>query len=77
MKFDKIRALILLTIVAFLVEINLYVADYYKESVISLGSMLIVMFVYCPAIIASLYVLTDGWILRAFLGPTDYGYWGK
>jgi hypothetical protein len=77
MNVGKIRALVLIIIATCLAIINWYMANLYREEAISIILVLVILFAYCPAIIASLYVLTDGWILRSFLGPMDYGYWDK
>lgn len=77
MNVEKIRVLVLVIIAICLTLLNWYLANLYIEDDISIILVLVILFAYVPAIIASLYVLTDGWILRAFLGPMDYGYWEK
>ncbi len=77
MNIGKIRAIVLITIVLCLIIINRYVINDYREGAIDIMLILIILFAYIPAVLASLYVLTDGWILRRFLGPMDHGYWEK
>jgi hypothetical protein len=77
MKSDKIRALLMLIISVLLTVVSWYVAVYYEESIISLVPILAIMFIYCPAMIVSSYILTNGLTLRGFLGPMDYGYYEK
>ena len=74
-KNSKIRALILLIVSICLTMIHFTVVDYFGKSFIGIILMMIVVFIYSSAIIASLYVLTNGWIFIMFLGPMDYGYW--
>lgn len=74
MNIGKIRAIVLITIGLFLIIINRYIINQYREDSVDIILVLIILFAYIPAVIASLYVLTNGWILRAFLGPTDYGF---
>lgn len=75
MKSEKIRALLMLMISIFITAVGFRVANYYGESIAGFVSILIVIFVCCPAMIASLDILTNGLILRGFLGPMDYGFW--
>jgi len=49
----------------------------YRESAGSIILILVILFAYIPAIIASLYMLTDGMTLKRYMGPLDYGNWDK
>ncbi len=77
MKIEKFGTLLFLITTMFLIIINWYLTNYYHNSYTNMMLIGIVIFAYIPAIIALLYVLTDGWILRGFLDPIDYGYWDK
>jgi len=74
MNIGKIRAIVLITIVLCLIIINRYVISDYREGAVDIMLIMIILFAYIPAVLASLYVLTDGWILRRFLGPIDNSY---
>lgn len=77
MKSDKVKALLMLTVSILLSAISWHTAVYYEKSAVSIVPILVIMFVFCPAIIASSCVLTNGLTLGGFLGPMDYGYWEK
>lgn len=74
MKYGKVLILLILAVMSFECW---SIAVYYGRNVVSFVPILIIMFVCFPAIIVSLDILTNGLILRGFLGPMDYGYWGE
>jgi hypothetical protein len=77
MKHGKVLTLLIL-VVSIILAIECWsVAVDYGRSVISFVPILTIMFVCFPAIIVSLDILTNGLVLRGFIGPMDYGYWGK
>lgn len=77
MSIGKIGGIILITIVLCLIIINRYIINDYREGAIDIILVLIILFAYIPAIIASLYILTDGLILKRYIGPLDYDDWDK
>ena len=72
MKNSTIMALLLIVLAVCLIIINWRMYDYYRESAGSIILILVILFAYIPAIMACLYVLTDGWIVKRFIGPIDY-----
>lgn len=77
MKNRRIMGLLLIILAICLIIVNWRMYDYYRESAGSIILILVILFAYIPAIIASLFVMTDGWILKRFIDPIDYGDWDK
>lgn len=77
MKSDKVKASLMMIVSILLAIVCWYTAVYYEKSSISLVPILVIMFVCCPATIASTDVLTNGLFLSSFAGPRDFGCWGK
>jgi hypothetical protein len=50
---------------------------YYGRGEESFVPILVIIFVCCPATIVSLDILTNGLVLRGFLGHINYGGWGE
>lgn len=77
MKYGKVLTLIILVVSVVEAFECLYVTAYYGRNALSFVPVLAIIFVCFPAIIVSLDILTNGLILRGFLGHIDYGSWGE
>ncbi len=77
MKKSTIMGLLLIILTICLIIVNWRMYENYRESAGSIILILVILFAYIPAIIATLYLLTDGWILKRYIGPIDYGNWDK
>ena len=64
----KFQALIMFVVSTISFVAILY---YNPDGIFGILLMLIALFVLFPMLIASLYVLTNGWIFWAFMGPGD------
>ena len=77
MEKSTITGLLLIILAVCLIIVNWRMYENYRESAGSIILILVILFAYIPAIIASLYMLTDGMILKRYMGPLDYGNWDK
>jgi hypothetical protein len=77
MKYGKFLTLLVLVVSIILAVECWYVAVDYGRSVWSFVPILTIIFACFPATVASLDILTNGLVLRGFLGPIDYGCWGN
>ena len=77
MKYGKFVTLLVL-VMSILMALECWsMVVYYGRGEESFVSILFIIFICCPATIVSLDILTNGLVLRGFLGHINYGGWGE